>query len=106
MRASWDLPGGLVEPGEDDAAALRRELPEETQRKVVAIRRELGRWSFYRPFDGATVEVTNYAVDLDEGDLTLSDEHVALQWVSPETLRAGDLEVKDPSLFDALGLEK
>ena len=106
MRASWDLPGGLVESGEDDEAALRREIPEEIGRKAVSVGPELGRWSFYRPFDGATVEVTNYAVDLDEGDLTLSDEHVALQWVSPEALRVGDLEVKDPSLFDALGLEK
>lgn len=105
-RSNWDLPGGLVELGEDDETALHREVPEETGCKAVSVGPELGRWSFYRPFDGATVEVTNYAVDLDEADLTLSDEHVALQWVSPETLRAGDLEVKDPSLFDALGLEK
>lgn len=34
MKSSWDLPGGLVEAGEDDAAALAREVEEELSRKA------------------------------------------------------------------------
>ena len=34
-RGLWSLPGGRVEPGEDDAAALVREMAEETGLVVV-----------------------------------------------------------------------
>ncbi|HSE61891.1 MAG TPA: NUDIX hydrolase [Candidatus Saccharimonadales bacterium] len=103
MKANWDLPGGLVEAGEDDAIALAREVEEELSRKAQ-VGHELGKWTFFRPFDGQTVEVTNYAVTLDTNDideLTLSDEHIAAQFVARAAL--AELEVKDPSIFGALG---
>lgn len=102
-KSNWDLPGGLVEPGEDDAAALAREVEEELSRKAQ-VGPELGRWTFFRPFDGKTVEVTNYAVTLDTDDtdeLTLSDEHTAARFVARAAL--AELEVKDPSILEALG---
>jgi ADP-ribose pyrophosphatase YjhB (NUDIX family) len=34
-RGLWSVPGGRVEPGEDDAAALVREMREETGLEVV-----------------------------------------------------------------------
>jgi 8-oxo-dGTP diphosphatase len=34
-RGLWSVPGGRVEPGEDDAAALVREMREETGLRVV-----------------------------------------------------------------------
>ena len=34
-RGLWSVPGGRVEPGEDDAAALVREMWEETGLRVV-----------------------------------------------------------------------
>jgi 8-oxo-dGTP pyrophosphatase MutT (NUDIX family) len=103
MKSNWDLPGGLVEEGEDDVTALEREVEEELRRKA-RVGQELGRWTFFRPFDGSTVEVTNYAVELDVSDieaLTLSNEHVAAKFVDRALLP--ELEVKDPSLFRALG---
>jgi 8-oxo-dGTP pyrophosphatase MutT (NUDIX family) len=103
MRSNWDLPGGLVEDGEDDIAALEREVEEETNLKAK-IGRELGRWTFYRPFDSSTVEVTNYSVELDTSsidDIILSPEHVAAKFVAKSLLPT--LEVKDPSIFGALG---
>jgi 8-oxo-dGTP pyrophosphatase MutT (NUDIX family) len=102
-KSSWDLPGGLVEVGEDDAVALEREVEEETKRKAK-VGQELGKWTFFRPFDGNTVEVTNYAVTLDTtsiDELTLSDEHTAAKFISRAALT--DLEVKDPSILEALG---
>lgn len=103
-KSNWDLPGGLVEEGEDDTAALEREVEEELRRKAT-VGRELGRWAFFRPFDGNTVEVTNYAVTLDTtnvADLTLSHEHTAAKFVSREKLP--QLEVKDPSILEALNI--
>jgi 8-oxo-dGTP diphosphatase len=102
-KSNWDLPGGLVEAGEDDAVALAREVEEELNRKAQ-VGQELGKWTFFRPFDGKTVEVTNYAVTLDTNDideLTLSDEHTAAQFVPRTAL--SELDVKDPSILEALG---
>lgn len=102
-KSNWDLPGGLVEPGEDDKTALAREVEEELGRKAQ-VGQELGRWTFFRPFDGKTVEVTNYAVTLDThdiDDLELSEEHTAARFVARTAL--AELEVKDPSIFEAFG---
>jgi 8-oxo-dGTP pyrophosphatase MutT (NUDIX family) len=101
-RSNWDLPGGLVENGEDDVIALGREVEEELKRKAK-VGQELGKWAFFRPFDGNTVEVTNYAVTLDEdgGDLTLSEEHLDVKFV-PRT-ELPELDVKDSSILDAHG---
>jgi 8-oxo-dGTP diphosphatase len=102
-KSNWDLPGGLVEPGEDDATALAREVEEELGRKAQ-VEQELGKWTFFRPFDSKTVEVTNYAVALDAvgvDELTLSDEHTAAKFVPRATLP--ELDVKDPSILQALG---
>lgn len=105
MRANWDLPGGLVEAGEDDTTALAREMVEELGRRASGIGETLGTWSFHRPFDGATVAVTNYPVSIETmGELSLSEEHTAAQWVPKSILTAHQLDVKDPSIFTALGL--
>jgi 8-oxo-dGTP diphosphatase len=103
MKSNWDLPGGLVEEGESDIVALEREVKEELNREA-SIGQKLGIWTFFRPFDGSTVQVTNYAVELDTSDikiLSLSDEHVAAKFVSKVELP--ELEVKDPSIFAVLG---
>lgn len=103
MKSNWDLPGGLVEAGEDDAVALAREVQEELGRKAE-VGQELGKWTFFRPFDSKTVEVTNYAVTLDTHDpdqFTLSEEHTAANFVARTAL--AELEVKDPSILGALG---
>lgn len=102
-KSNWDLPGGLVEEGEEDTIALEREVEEELARKA-RVGRELGKWSFFRPFDGNTVEVTNYSVTLDTedaNDLILSDEHTAAKFFSRAALL--ELDVKDPSILEALG---
>lgn len=98
-QPNWDLPGGLVEEGEDDAIALGREISEELSVDCT-VGKELGKWTFYRPLDGATVEVTNYEVSLSEGEISLSDEHTDSQYVPKDQL--GKIAVKDSSLWEAL----
>jgi len=102
-KCNWDLPGGLIESGEDDAIALEREVKEEVGQKA-RVGRALGTWTFFRQFDRKTVTVTNYAVTLETynlDDLKLSKEHIAAQFVRRSALPR--LDVKDPSIFVALG---
>jgi len=98
---NWDFPGGIVEAGEEDKIALRREVQEELS-VDSEIGNELGTWTFFRPFDQKTVEVTNYAVEILSKDFVLSNEHVDYKWVRIE--EAKQLPVKDPSIFTALGM--
>lgn len=96
--ANWDLPGGLVETGEEDKTTLRREIKEELGVDSV-IGDELGKWTFYRSMDSETINVTNYSVELLSHEFRLGNEHIDFQWVTFEDSKK--LPVKDNSIFDA-----
>lgn len=96
---NWDLPGGLVEEGEDEIPALNREIQEEVQ-KVAVIGKALGKWSFHRPVDDRTVEVQNYEAFLEDENIELSNEHDEAKWFIEADLKS--IAVKDPSIFKAL----
>jgi 8-oxo-dGTP diphosphatase len=98
--ANWDFPGGIVEDGEEDKIALQREIKEELG-VDSSIGDELGRWTFFRPFDEKTVAVTNYSAELVSTSIKLSDEHVDSQWINFDECKK--LPVKDQSIFGALG---
>ncbi len=78
--AYWDLPGGLVEPGEVGQAALQRELTEELPNARIKIGQLIGTWSFRRELDGQTVTVDNYSCQLIGGTLEVSSEHDGITW--------------------------
>jgi 8-oxo-dGTP pyrophosphatase MutT (NUDIX family) len=93
-RDEWELPGGRPEPGESVAAALVREVAEETGLRC-RVREELLRWSF-EPVPGRTVDVVAFRCALDdttEPKVRTSDEHVAHRWVPLEEL--GNLPLPD-----------
>ncbi len=95
-EASWDLPGGLVEVGESDQETLLREINEELGLDG-SVKEQNGEWSFFRALDSQTVSVTNYSVVLEDGEIQLSDEHIAYGWFTKEKL--ANVLVKDPSLL-------
>lgn len=91
-RAYYDLPGGALDPGEDDAQALIREFGEETGLVVgsaVLIGRARQR---FRMVDGEPVN--NLCAFFDaralaqEASLKIEDDH-ALQWLQPLEAIAG-----------------
>jgi ADP-ribose pyrophosphatase YjhB (NUDIX family) len=73
-RGLWSLPGGHVEPGEDDSAALVREMAEETGLTV-----EPG------PHVGTVLigpyRITDYRCTVVGGALTPGDDAADARWV-------------------------
>ncbi|MBW8481340.1 NUDIX hydrolase [Actinomadura parmotrematis] len=78
-RGTWSVPGGKVEPGEDDAAALVRELREETGLDVVP-GPLVG--TVERPGPGGVVfEIHDYAATVAGGALRAGDDAADARWV-------------------------
>ncbi len=82
----WSLPGGRVEAGESDAAAVVREVHEETG-LVVAVGALAGRVSL-PGLDGAIVDIADYVCTVRGGDLVAGDDAADARWVTAAELAA------------------
>ena len=92
----WDLPGGHLEPGEDPAAALVRELHEELGVRAVVDPGPL------RTLRAPDLRLTVLRVRRWEGEPAVVDaeEHDALGWFTPG--EAAGLVLADPAYPDLL----
>lgn len=90
----WELPGGVIEPGENRFEAARRELKEETSLECGELQ------------DLVRVEVEDdngcanaYILYTDEfqGQVSLGDKHDSYEWVEQE--ETGKLDVHHHSAF-------
>jgi ADP-ribose pyrophosphatase YjhB (NUDIX family) len=81
LPGTWSIPGGKVEPGEDDATAVERELLEETG-LVVRAGALLGTVRL-GPF-----EVYDYRCTVLSGEPRAGDDAAAVAWVTRAELRA------------------
>ena len=79
-RGLWSLPGGRVEPGEDDAAALVREMAEETGLLVQPgdLVGRVRRGHF---------EIADYRCRVLGGTLLAGDDALDARWCDAATLR-------------------
>jgi ADP-ribose pyrophosphatase YjhB (NUDIX family) len=75
----WSLPGGRIEPGENDAEALVREIREETGLAVEA-GHLLG--TVQRPaHDGDAFDIRDYTATVTGGQLQPGDDAADARWV-------------------------
>jgi ADP-ribose pyrophosphatase YjhB (NUDIX family) len=96
-QGAWSLPGGRVEAGEDDAAAVVREVAEETGLAVRA-RGVVGRVEREAP-DGGVYVITDLACDVVGGVLAAGDDAGDARWFTAAEL--ADVGTA-PGLIDAL----
>lgn len=82
MGGLWDLFGGKLEPGEDDRAALARELREE-----LSIEARIGDpievCLYDDPRDGSIFRSPVFEVNEWTGEIVLNPEHTEVGWFAP-----------------------
>jgi 8-oxo-dGTP diphosphatase len=96
-RGLWSLPGGRVEPGEDDATALVREMAEETG-LTVRPGPLVGRVRRSGP-GGCVYDIADYRCERLGGELRAGDDAADARWVDAADLAALPLV---PGLLDVL----
>ncbi len=101
QQGRWSVPGGRVEPGEDDGAAVRREVLEETGLDVV-VGMHVGTVQRDGP-RGEVYDIRDYACAVMGGRLRAGDDAEAVLLVDRAALRAleDDAQLVD-GLWDAL----
>jgi 8-oxo-dGTP pyrophosphatase MutT (NUDIX family) len=81
----WDFPKGNIEEDEDDKAAVRREIQEETGIRAIDFKepfQETLRYSYVWKSLSVNKTVRLYLAETDESAVTLSGEHKGSAWLS------------------------
>jgi 8-oxo-dGTP diphosphatase len=101
LGGKWEFPGGKVEEGESDEAALAREYREE-----LGLRADAGPFLASASFthNGKIFSLNAYRVSFDEKDIRLS-EHTEWRWAGLEDIKNLDFADSDRKLLAFLEVE-
>jgi 8-oxo-dGTP diphosphatase len=86
-RGQWSVPGGRVEPGETDEAAVRREIAEETTLSVT-----VGRLAgvVERPAPAGVLVIHDYLCAVVDGTARAGSDAADVRWVDAAEFAALD----------------
>ena len=86
MKDGWEFPGGKMEQGETPEEALKREIWEELETKIVVERLvQTVEWEYPKFF----LKMHCFLCSIESGSLTLK-EHEAARWLSKDQLDSVD----------------
>ena len=102
LAGGWELPGGKVDPGEDEVAAVHREVAEELGVQVALGDRlegplERGRWPL-----GERYAMTVWWAVVTRGEPAPVEDHDALRWLGVDALYAVPWLPADVPVVDAV----
>jgi ADP-ribose pyrophosphatase YjhB (NUDIX family) len=103
-RDSYGVPGGKIDRGETQEAALTREVREETGLAIrdirfVAAMDAIDSPEFYKP---AHFILLNYTCVCDGGPVSLNEEAQSYEWVAPDVARSMNLNSFTRRLLEAV----
>jgi 8-oxo-dGTP diphosphatase len=82
----WEAVSGRMEPGEEPLEAVHREVREETG---LVVRIEPRPWSAHHALRaGVPMLIVYYVADWISGEVEMSDEHDAWEWLDADTFAA------------------
>ena len=104
LPLKWEFPGGKVEPGEDPAAAIVREIREELGCEI-RLTRPLP--VFLHDYQAVVIEMIPFVCTLADGSPEpYPHEHLAVAWVQPAALRGYDLAAADLPVVESYQLKR
>ncbi|MFE3198983.1 (deoxy)nucleoside triphosphate pyrophosphohydrolase [Embleya sp. NPDC059237] len=95
LAGGWEFPGGKVEPGEDETAALVRECREELGVTVRPVRRLPGAWPL-----GTGYVLHVWLADLISGEPRPLQDHSEVRWLAPTAVADLDWLAADRPAVD------
>ena len=102
VGGKWDIPGGKIEPGSSLMENLRREVVEETGLQIVGEPKLLAAQDIIKADKCKHVVRLTYSGEA-EGEVKLSDEHDAFEWLPLEEIK--EIPMLDKYLKQVLGLK-
>ena len=98
----WEFPGGKMEPGESAEEALKREIWEDLETRIVIERLvRTVEWD-YPTFH---LVMHCYRCHVESGELTLK-EHEAARWLGGDELRSVEWLPADLQVVEVIGIKK
>lgn len=85
-EASWDIPGGRINPDENLEDALAREIQEEIHTALTGTPTLIRAQDIFVPSKNLHVVRLTYTLTMDIETIALSHEHQDFRWVSREKL--------------------